>query len=64
MHTSKQELGELGEHLVVKNCSCPRCKRPGTLRRLGQNFKCALVAKPFLHPPPERQGQLLHENPA
>src|SRR5437868_10157168 len=26
---------------VASQCSCPRCKRPRTLRRLPTNFKCA-----------------------
>ncbi|WP_435594083.1 DpnI domain-containing protein [Proluteimonas luteida] len=39
--TSKQQLGEWGEKLVASKCSCPRCKRARTLKRLPQNFKCA-----------------------
>ena len=47
MATPKQELGELGERLVVQNCACPRCKRPRTLRTLPPNFKCADVICDF-----------------
>ncbi|WP_193366909.1 DpnI domain-containing protein [Pelagibius marinus] len=39
--TPRQGLGELGEKLVAKECSCPRCKRDKTLTRLPANFKCA-----------------------
>jgi type II restriction enzyme len=41
MKTDKQNLGMWGEALVAKMCSCPRCKKKNTLRRLPQNFKCA-----------------------
>ena len=41
MATAKQQLGELGEVLVARNCICPKCKRSRTLRRLSPNFKCA-----------------------
>lgn len=41
MPTDKQELGALGETLVVRHVGCSKCKRPHTLRRLPQNFKCA-----------------------
>lgn len=41
MPTKHQTLGEQGEKLVAKTCPCPRCKRPGTLKQLRQNFKCA-----------------------
>jgi len=41
MATAKQELGELGEKLVVRNCTCPKCKRSRTLRTLPPNFQCA-----------------------
>lgn len=41
MPTSKQVLGAWGERLVAKYCSCPKCKRSGTLARLPNNFKCA-----------------------
>ncbi len=41
MATPNQELGKLGEVLVSKKCSCPRCKKNKTLRRLPVNFKCA-----------------------
>ena len=41
MPTSKQTLGAWGERLVCRRCSCPACKRPRTLKRLPNNFKCA-----------------------
>ena len=41
MPTVRQDLGEFGEKMVAKVCSCPRCKRPRTLKRLPPNFKCA-----------------------
>lgn len=41
MATSKQQLGAWGESLVARNCDCPKCKRPKTLKRLPSNFKCA-----------------------
>lgn len=41
MATAKQELGALGERLVVRHCACPRCKRARTLRTLPPNFECA-----------------------
>ena len=47
MPTAKQELGALGEQLVVRHCACPRCKRPGALKRLPTNFKCADVICDF-----------------
>jgi hypothetical protein len=47
MATDKQILGQQGEELVVKNCNCPRCKRPRTLRRLPTNFKCADIVCDF-----------------
>lgn len=43
MPTDKQLTGTLGEKLVAKYCSCPRCKRAKTLRPLIQNFECADV---------------------
>ncbi|MBR0989133.1 hypothetical protein JQ580_00185 [Bradyrhizobium japonicum] len=45
--TDKQKLGLFGEELVVRMCSCPRCKRSKTLKRLGPNFKCADVICDF-----------------
>ena len=45
--TQKQELGERGERLVVKECACPRCKRPRTLRQRRANFKCADIICDF-----------------
>jgi type II restriction enzyme len=47
MATAKQQLGSLGEKLVVQNCACPRCKRAGTLKTLPLNFKCADVICDF-----------------
>lgn len=41
MATVKQDLGAFGEQIVAKMCSCPRCKRERTLKRLPPNFKCA-----------------------
>ena len=41
MATAKQALGEFGEIQVAKSCSCPKCKRDKTLKRLPPNFKCA-----------------------
>lgn len=47
MATAKQELGALGERLVVQHCACPRCKRARTLRTLPANFKCADIICDF-----------------
>jgi len=47
MPTGRQLLGSFGEQRVVKECSCPRCKRDGTLIRLPSNFKCADVICDF-----------------
>jgi hypothetical protein len=47
MATAKQELGALGEKLVVQYCACPKCKRLRTLRTLPPNFKCADVICDF-----------------
>jgi type II restriction enzyme len=47
MATAKQDLGALGERLVVQHCGCPRCKRRGTLRTLPANFKCADIICDF-----------------
>ena len=41
MRTEKQQLGSWGEDLVTKKCSCPKCKKTKTLKRLPENFKCA-----------------------
>lgn len=41
MATARQVLGDFGEAVVAKMCSCPKCKRPKTLKRLPSNFKCA-----------------------
>src|SRR5215470_13643492 len=42
-----KELGVYGEQLVVRHCSCPRCKRSKTLKALPQNFKRADVICDF-----------------
>ncbi|HWT13228.1 MAG TPA: DpnI domain-containing protein [Allosphingosinicella sp.] len=48
MATAKQELGELGERLVVQHCpACPKCKQKRTLGRLTANFKCADIICDF-----------------
>ena len=47
MSTRFQKLGDLGESLVVKNCTCPKCKRKKTLKQLRQNFKCADIICDF-----------------
>lgn len=47
MATAKQELGALGERLVVQNCACPKCKRSRTLKALPPNFKCADIICDF-----------------
>ncbi|GIQ76221.1 DpnI domain-containing protein [Bradyrhizobium sp. RD5-C2] len=41
MPTARQILGHFGETAIYKNCNCPKCKRPKTLKRLPNNFKCA-----------------------
>ena len=42
MATIKQITGQTGETFVIKNCTCPKCKKENkTLRRLPANFKCA-----------------------
>jgi hypothetical protein len=46
-YTAKQNLGILGEILVVKTCICPKCKRNRTLKRLPPNFKCADIICDF-----------------
>jgi len=45
--TKKHDLGSRGEKLVVRSCTCPRCKRRSTLQRLPNNFKCADVICDF-----------------
>lgn len=47
MATAKQELGALGEALVVQHCACPKCKQRLTLKPLRTNFKCADVICDF-----------------
>jgi hypothetical protein len=44
---TKKQLGDFGEDIVVRRCTCPRCKRDGTLRCLPNNFKCADVICDF-----------------
>lgn len=41
MPTDKQKLGDWGEAIVAKTCSCPSCKRLQTTKLLPPNFKCA-----------------------
>jgi len=43
----KHELGEFGENTIVKICGCPKCKKPKTLKRLPNNFKCADIICDF-----------------
>ncbi len=47
MPTRKQILGDRGELLVITHCSCPKCKRTHTLKKLRQNFKCADIICDF-----------------
>jgi Dam-replacing family len=47
MATARQVLGTFGEERVVRDCSCPRCKRSKTLVCLPPNFKCADVICDF-----------------
>ena len=47
MPTPRQLLGKFGEERVIKECTCPRCKRAETLVRLPPNFKCADVICDF-----------------
>ena len=47
MATSKQQLGDFGETVVVKMCDCPKCKRSNSLKKLPQNFKCADIICDF-----------------
>ena len=47
MATGRQELGKFGEEWVVKDCTCPSCKRDRTLVCLPTNFKCADVICDF-----------------
>jgi len=42
MPTNYQITGQKGETFVIKNCTCPKCKKKEkTLRKLPPNFKCA-----------------------
>lgn len=41
MPTKRQDLGLFGEKIVSQLCTCPKCKRSKTLKRLPPNFKCA-----------------------
>jgi len=45
--TAKQKLGDFGETTVAKKCSCPKCKRPNSLKKLPTNFKCADIICDF-----------------
>lgn len=47
MSTDKQKLGETGELLVIKECTCPKCKKTHTLKRLPPNFKYADIICDF-----------------
>lgn len=47
MPTEKQKLGTFGEKLVAKHCTCPKCKKPNTLKALLPNFKCADIVCDF-----------------
>lgn len=47
MATNKQILGKFGEQAVVKNCTCPKCKKNKTLKLLPSNFKCADIVCDF-----------------
>jgi hypothetical protein len=47
MATKNQEMGHFGEDIVSRSCSCPKCKKQRTLRRLPPNFKCADVICDF-----------------
>lgn len=47
MATAKQKLGEEGELLVIKNCSCSKCKKANTIKRLPLNFKCTDIVCDF-----------------
>jgi len=47
MTTDKQKLGDWGEKLVAKKCSCPKCKKERTLKTLPTNFKCVDIVCDF-----------------
>ena len=47
MPTAYQAIGLFGEQKVVRDCSCPKCKRSRTLVRLPTNFKCADIICDF-----------------
>lgn len=47
MPSAKQVFGAKAEQIVASRCSCPKCKRSGTLKRLPTNFKCADVICDF-----------------
>ena len=47
MTTDKQKLGNWGEKLVARKCSCPKCKKERTLKTLPLNFKCADIVCDF-----------------
>ena len=44
--TKRQRQGDLGQKVVCKYCTCPKCKR-GRLKQLVGNFKCADVICDF-----------------
>jgi len=47
MATEKQALGDWGEIQVTKICSCPKCKKTKTLKKLPPNFKCVDIICDF-----------------
>ena len=47
MATEKQALGDWGEIQVTKKCSCPKCKKTKTLKKLPPNFKCVDIICDF-----------------
>ena len=47
MKTEKQILGDWGERIIQKNCSCPKCKKNDTFKLLPSNFKCADIICDF-----------------
>ncbi len=47
MPTEKQKLGTYGEKMVIKHCSCPKCKKKKTLTVLPTDFKCVDVICDF-----------------
>ena len=47
MKTDKQQLGERGEGIVRASFDCFKCKKPNTLKKLINNFKCADIICDF-----------------